>query len=621
MPETNPIFPELPLANKLSESDDFINNLESGNKNKKKIKKWLLKPWIAIIITIILISGTVWAAQNYLSNKNGLNNNQLIEENAKRVITQEINLLDSNQNFITAVGEVKANSKVEVVALAQGTVRGLFFEVGDEIYNNQILADIFNSMLITSNSIAQTNYINMQNNLEATIRATNEAIRQAEIGVKNAEEGVITAEFSLQSAKDNLANAINYQDKTKEDIQNQAIISFYSSLNTINNTLDQVNYIIKAEGSIQVNGIAATLSAKDPQSLYKAKNSYSAARSLYNSLMNKQPTKETILDETKKIIEALYLTKVSVDDTINTLNNTVTSIDFSEISLNTQLSSFSSVRNIIVSTQTGAETVLQSLENINLSRKRELDVLENAVKISSSQLEQAKLGLDNAKASIDRSIQAQEQQVIATKSSLDAASGQVDLSNEQLADLVMAAPISGKITGKFIEIGAEVNPGQKIAEISQLEKVKIIVNLSSEDIYKIKIGQAVKIGENFNGGVISIAPAADPVTKKVKVEILFDNINNELISGTFVDISIPLGQIEKTGEKSVFIPLKTLTIAQNENYVFLYKDGIAKKVVVNIGKIEGVLVEILSGLNNGDKLIIDGGKNIEDGEEIKISNF
>ncbi|MFH1823002.1 MAG: efflux RND transporter periplasmic adaptor subunit [Patescibacteria group bacterium] len=623
MPETNPTFPELPMANNLSSSDNNINNQEPGNKNKKNFKKWLLKPWVAIIITIILISGLVWAGYNYFIK----NNTSASEQTAKSItevktLTIDTNLI--NQDTINAVGIVQPESKVEIIALTQGTVRGLFFEVGDEVYNSQILVDIFNSLLITSNAIAQTSYINMQNNLEATIRATNEAIRQAEIGIKNAEEGVITAEFSLQSTKDNLANAINLQDKTKEDIQNQAIISYYSSLNTINNTLDQVNYVIRAEGNIQLSGIAATLSAKDPQSLYKAKNSYSAARSLYNSLMDKQPTKETILNDTKKVIEALFLTKTAVDDTINVLNNTVTSIDFSEISLNSQLSSFTSVRNIIVSTQTGTEAVLQGLQNINLTRKRELDALENAVKISLSQLEQAKLGLDNANASLDRSVQAQEQQVIAAKSSLDAASGQVDLSNEQLADLVIKAPINGKITGKFIEIGAEVNPGQKIAEISQLNNVKIEINLPSEQVYLIKVGQDVKINNDLIGRVNAIDPTADPIARQVGVEIFYDNNQGNLISGTFVDIAIPVEKITKTQPDSIFIPLGAVTIAQNESYVFITENIngkiIAKKITIKIGQTVNNLIEVLSGLKNDDQLIIENNKNLMDGEEIKIAN-
>jgi len=90
-----------------------------------------------------------------------------------------------------------------------------------------------------------------------------------------------------------------------------------------------------------------------------------------------------------------------------------------------------------------------------------------------------------------------------------------------------------------------------------------------------------------------------------------------LISGTFVNILIPIKNLQKTNESSFFIPLRSLNITQTEKYVFLLDDNKAKKVTVKSANTEGAYIEIISGLNADDIIIIDGAKSIEDGEEVE----
>ena len=102
----------------------------------------------------------------------------------------------------------------------------------------------------------------------------------------------------------------------------------------------------------------------------------------------------------------------------------------------------------------------------------------------------------------------------------------------------------------------------------------------------------------------------------MKLEIVFDNKNGELIQETFVDIAIPV----KTGSESIYIPLKAVTVTQTESYVFVIKDNRSVKTPVILGKTEGEFIEVLSGLNRGDTLAVDGAKNLIDGDEVKITD-
>jgi membrane fusion protein, multidrug efflux system len=112
------------------------------------------------------------------------------------------------------------------------------------------------------------------------------------------------------------------------------------------------------------------------------------------------------------------------------------------------------------------------------------------------------------------------------------------------------------------------------------------------------------------------------MTKKVKVEIAFDNVDKKLIPETFIDITIPIdgtGRSEFT-EGRFFVPLKAVTITQTENFVFLNKENIAIKTSVEIGETLGDKVEIMVGLSNDDELIIEGNRGLEGDEKVQISN-
>ena len=310
---------------------------------------------------------------------------------------------------------------------------------------------------------------------------------------------------------------------------------------------------------------------------------------------------------------------------INLLDNTVSGGSYYESTLASQKSSFTLLRANVITALNGAKTELEALSTVDLANSTDITALNNAVSAAEAQLsiaitakDNAEIAVKNAKQAVESAKVAQSQQLLSVETQVDSARGQYNLSSAQTADLNIKAPIKGTITEKYVELGTEVSIGQKIAQISQLNNMKIVVNVSSEDIYRIQLGQTVMIENNLEGIISSINPSADPVTKKVKAEIIFNNENKELIQGTFVNVSIPVEKIEKSQSDSVFIPLRAVTITANEKYVYVNENGFAKKILVEFGKTENALVEITSGLTSGDELITDGGKLLEDGDEIII---
>lgn len=577
------------------------------------------KRGIIIVIIVVLILALFFGG--LLVKKDEIS---VVAPEIKQVDTILLNNIESAGVGIAIAGKVVPEKKVDVVSLSQGTAISSPFNVGDEIELNQVLVYLNSDLVKTSHLNSQINYSNMINNLESVKLTTSETVRQAESGVSNMEQSVNSAIIALEAAEDNLKNTVILQDKAYADQHSQAVISFYSFLNSIESALNQINYIIHVDEGPQLDGIAQTLSARDYQKLNDAKYSYIAAREAHDALKNVVVDSANVQAQFKDLNNALLLTKTAVDDTVDVVNNTVTSDSFSETSLTTQKTAFSTLRSSIVSSQASASSTLDALENLSISHSTKIESLQNAVASAKKNVDLARGNYNNAVLALDSARQAKNQQILIAQASVDSALGQLNLSNNQLAELTIKAPIKGRVTKKLVETGADIRVGQKVAEISQIDQLKIIINLASEDVNKIQIGQEVKINNDLSGIISLIDPSADEVTKKVKVEILFDNKNNDLIAGTFVDVLIDPSASGISGENPniILIPLKALNISQIDKFVFVAQCDneicVAKKTSVDVGSTKGKMVEINSGLTKDSRLIVDGGKLLNDGEEVII---
>lgn len=588
----------------------------------KKDKKFYQQPAVIIIAILVLAIGASASLKN-IKDKN--EPEEVIAQKLKKI--SFVNLDTGNdESFIETIGVIKPEKQIEISANTRGTVQGVYFEVGDNVSVNKLLASLYDSTVLTNLNNAQTNYTNMQNNKSSTKLLSNESIRQAEIGVQSSLERIQSAEIALDSAQDNLENIKALKDKNKIDIKSNATISFNNYRNTVFSALNEINSVLAIEdGSKRTEGLDQTLGVKKISTVHTAEMSYKNAKSKYDTLKQITPTTENIQIYMKDMIDCLSSTGQAINDTLEVIDNTISSADFNETSLNALKQKFIALHSSMLNTQTLAEGTFQALQNIDLSYTQEIINLENAVKSAENGLTIAQTGYVNALAALDNAKKGQDQQIISSQISLDNAQGQLNLAQSQVGDLWIKSPIAGKITKKFVETGTEVNPGQKIAEISQIKNLKIEVSIPSEDIYRIKKDADIIIGDGKIGKITSINPSADPITKKVKIEILFDNQNEELISETFIDVALPVKQLEKTYKESIFIPLHAVSITQNGNFVFILKTNeeqinIAKMVKVNTGKTEGSLIEILDGLDPQDKLIIEGNKMLEDGEQVEIVN-
>lgn len=200
--------------------------------------------------------------------------------------------------------------------------------------------------------------------------------------------------------------------------------------------------------------------------------------------------------------------------------------------------------------------------------------------------------------------------------------------NDMESDL--KAPISGVITNIADGTDGITPAGTVVASISDPDSIQVKAMVDEENVKNVKIGQTAKItGTGFDGeyyGIVKkIFPSVDKTTtgsgtkKTVGVIISINHQGTQstnLIPGLTVDVTI------KTSEKYNILKVPYSAVKQDDfgnEYVYIFKEGIAVKKNVKTGSEDDYGVEIVSGIKNGSIVIEDTSDTIADGDRVRIS--
>ncbi|MCD6385154.1 efflux RND transporter periplasmic adaptor subunit [Candidatus Sumerlaeota bacterium] len=222
----------------------------------------------------------------------------------------------------------------------------------------------------------------------------------------------------------------------------------------------------------------------------------------------------------------------------------------------------------------------------------------------------------------EANLKAAEAGIIAAEAALQQALAQLKQIEIRIQDYYIRAPISGIISKRFVDEGAMDSPQQPIVEITQMDKVKVITEVAEKDIALIRPGLSAEFNvesypeKTFTGKVVLIDPTLDVHTRTMGLEIHSENPELLLKPGMFAHLCIKAGERE------------TLCITQDAlmrlpgtgvYYVFKVVNGVAEKVNVTLGVKKGNLVEITSGLEPGDIVVVTGQGVLKTGTPVQIS--
>ena len=215
-----------------------------------------------------------------------------------------------------------------------------------------------------------------------------------------------------------------------------------------------------------------------------------------------------------------------------------------------------------------------------------------------------------------------EQQLNDAQNLYDNAEIQLEQAEKQFADATIKSPLSGIITKKQVEEGEYVNIGSPIVTIIDISRLKIKLNVSEANVYQLKLGNKTSIttdiypGVTFEGNISFISSQGDD-SHNYPVEIVIpNNSKHPLKSGTFANVMIKL----PVAAEALYIPRESLlgSITEASVYVAENNKAILKKIVVGNGNDK--YIKVISGLKEGEQVIVNGQINLSENKAIKIEN-
>lgn len=240
---------------------------------------------------------------------------------------------------------------------------------------------------------------------------------------------------------------------------------------------------------------------------------------------------------------------------------------------------------------------------------------------SALQVSLAEIQKQNAETALLSAKSNRQSQLDSIDAQIDQLDGQLKIAQIQLDGLSIESPISGTITSKFIEPGDTVAPGTPIAVISQTDRLKLQFYIDQLNIASLGLDQEVFVydqhGETHRAQIRSISYAADPITKKFLVEAIILDDDDFLKPGVVVTVSLSINRAPRN-EDSIFMPLSSVSVGQNESTVFIVDNNKAKKVPIEIDHLEGEFVEALLDAKDSTEIIINSGSILFDGAKITI---
>lgn len=193
----------------------------------------------------------------------------------------------------------------------------------------------------------------------------------------------------------------------------------------------------------------------------------------------------------------------------------------------------------------------------------------------------------------------------------------------RLSNYEIRAPFDGMLGLREVSVGALVQPGDIITTIDDLSQIKVDFDVPSVFLASLQPGLPI-IGhveafrsETFKGEVKTINTQIDPITRTVRVRAVIPNENRTLKPGLLMTI-----ELLKDSRQALLIPEESLLKIGEKNFVFIViteeKNLIAQQREITIGNRRPGIIEVLSGLKKGDKIVSHGTVKIRNGTKVSI---
>jgi len=511
-----------------------------------------------LIFLIIVIFVIFFSTYQFFSGKKP--NFTLIEVKRGRVVQS-----------ISETGQVKKGERIDLSFKSTGKIKEIYVKVGEKVKTNQKLIKLDTSDLEIQLKKAKANLELAQAKLNKLLAgASAEEIKIAETKVNNAEIALSTAKENLEQALEDAQNSLN-------DIY----LKSYNALNVID-SIQNKYFTLNDQESIKVRENKGVI-----------ENAFSEIKNYLNIVKNNS-TEDNITTALSHAKDSLS----NISDALGIIRETCEASSYRNLVSSTDKNSLDNQRTIIntaLTTITNSQQIISSMKLSVKTAEGQLQVAKDELALVTSKPRQEDIDLYQAQ--------------------VEEAQAQVSLLENSLKEAVLVSPVDGEVIKIYKEIGETVQPMLSDIVISLLPNAsfEIKVDVYEEDIVKIDIGNPVEISfpafpnQKFKGKVISIDPAEKIIEGVVYYEVtigpaleLGDWIPNEVKPGMTVDLLIET----QSKDNVLIIPEDAIQREGGKAFVEVFENGSIQKREIKLGLKGENEFEVISGLNEGEKVVI-----------------
>ncbi len=180
------------------------------------------------------------------------------------------------------------------------------------------------------------------------------------------------------------------------------------------------------------------------------------------------------------------------------------------------------------------------------------------------------------------------------------------------------SPIAGTVDNVGVKVGDMASPGMSGIRVVSFDKLKVVTTLGENYIGKVNQGDKVKLifsetGDSMVTKLDYVARTVDPVSRAFNVEVWMGNNKN-----VSPNMSCRMQIVNYSDKDALTVPVSAIQKTADGEIVYVADGGKAKAVTVKTGRNSNGMVEILEGLKTGDKVIVEGYADLDNGKPIEI---
>lgn len=203
---------------------------------------------------------------------------------------------------------------------------------------------------------------------------------------------------------------------------------------------------------------------------------------------------------------------------------------------------------------------------------------------------------------------------IQAQAAYDSAQITLKQAEQSLAKAQLKAPFSSVVLSKEVSAGVQVGSGESVYTIGNIQQLKVLLPVPDQDIKNWAVGNEVTVmlyDEKRTGKVSKIYPMTNAGTGTVNVEVVIPNEKMDWIPGQIVKANLV-----RSDNVGILVPIAAVLSTGADPYVFKVVDGKAVKTPVETGKLVENQIHIVSGLEEGEEIVVRGGELLLDGDPV-----